>query len=73
MINRHRINAPTKVVADPAYSTECQFALEPSVTGLVALATEAGWDKQQVFYSLMCLAANRIDDRALVSTGVVLQ
>ncbi|KAB2726428.1 hypothetical protein [Brucella anthropi] len=57
MINRNRINGPTKAVADPSYVAECQFALEPSVFGLMKLATEAGWDSSQAATAIAILAA----------------
>jgi hypothetical protein len=54
------INPPTCLITDPTYLTECRFALEPSFTGLVRLAEKAGWDRQQVTYSLMMLAAEAL-------------
>lgn len=57
MMNRNRINAPTKKVADPSYFTECQFVLEPSVYGLMKLATAAGWDPRYAATAIAVLAA----------------
>lgn len=54
------INPPTCPTTDPAYHTECRFALEPSFTGLIRLAEKAGWERQQVTYSLMMLAAEAL-------------
>jgi hypothetical protein len=54
------INPPNCVITDPDYLTQCRFALEPSFTGLVRLAEKAGWDRQQVTYSLMMLAAEAL-------------
>lgn len=54
------INPPNCVITDPHYLVECRFALEPSFSGLVRLAEKAGWDRQQVTYSLMMLAAEAI-------------
>jgi hypothetical protein len=54
------INPPTCPITDPAYHTECRFALEPSFTGLVRLAEKAGWDRQQATYSIMMLAAEAL-------------
>ncbi|MCW8060419.1 hypothetical protein [Agrobacterium tumefaciens] len=42
------------------------FALEPSIFRLVELAKEAGWDEQQVFLALMCLAAMNIKDEGML-------
>jgi hypothetical protein len=54
------INPPNCIPTDPRYLVECRFALEPSFTGLVRLAEKAGWDRQQVTYSLMMLAAEAL-------------
>lgn len=60
-----RLNSPTKVVGDPLYPLECQFALEPSVIRLIDLATELGWEKQHVLCALMNLVASRVDEHVI--------
>lgn len=62
MINRSRINTPTKAVTDPNYIAECQFALEPSVYRLMELATEVGWDHRQAATAIAMLAAKMAGD-----------
>lgn len=57
MAKRVRINAPTKSLADADYAAECRFAIEPSFTKMIELAAAAGWDRQQVAFATMYLAA----------------
>ncbi|WP_266064382.1 hypothetical protein [Brucella intermedia] len=62
-----RINPPDNApVGSAHYQQDCIFALEPSVFGLVELAKEAGWDEQQVFFALMCLAVMNIKDEEML-------
>lgn len=56
------INPPQHPVDDSRYQPECQFALEPSVTKLLQLAEEAGWDARQAAYAIMMLAAQTASD-----------
>lgn len=64
-----RINPPgDESIGSRQYQRSCIFALEPSVTRLIELATEAGWDEQQVVYALICIAAPHINDRTLLGT-----
>lgn len=69
-----RINGPSgKFDKSLKYQEECQFALEPSVTRLIELATEAGWDRDQVVYAMLAVAAPHILDRALLEDGFTYQ
>jgi hypothetical protein len=60
MAKANRINPPSHALGDPQYQTHCQFALEPSVTKLLEMATAAGWDAAQVAYAIMMLAATNL-------------
>lgn len=69
-----RINGPSGTSNDSRRSQEeCQFALEPSVTRLIELATEAGWNHEQVVYAMLAVAAPHILDRALLEGGFTYQ
>ena len=57
MPKRVRINAPTRSVVDADYAAECRFAIEPSFIKLIELAVAVGWDRQQVAFAAMYLAA----------------
>ncbi|MND49420.1 hypothetical protein D3C81_1877850 [compost metagenome] len=62
-----RINGPSGTSEKSLkYQEECQFALEPSVTRLIELATEAGWDRDQVVYAMLSIAAPHILDSAFL-------
>jgi len=64
-----RINPPDdEPIGSPQYQRDCVFALEPSVTRLIQLAIDTGWDEQQVVIALLCIAAPHINDRTLVET-----
>lgn len=56
-----KINPPTKLPTDPLYHTECLQALEPSLSGLAALAIKAGWPQNVAAYALMVLSARMIE------------
>lgn len=61
-----RINGPSGASNNSLrYQEECQFALEPSVSRLIELAAEAGWDRDQVVFALLSIAAPHILDRRL--------
>lgn len=62
-----KINPPQHPVGDSKYQAECQFALEPSVTKLLQLAEEAGWDAHQAAYAVMMLAAQAATDAPTVA------
>lgn len=57
MTKRVRINVPTKSPDDINYAAECRFAIEPSFTKMIELAVAAGWDREQVAFATMYLAA----------------
>lgn len=68
MTTKFKINGPSKKpVGSWTYQDECVFALEPSVTSLIEMAIEAGWDRNQVGCALMCLAALAVDDGGLAA------
>lgn len=56
MSNSLRINPPTRTTKDAAYLQECEFALEPSVRGLMKLATAAGWEPKQAATAIAVLS-----------------
>ena len=57
MAKRVRINAPTISPADSAYAAECRFSIEPSFIKMIEMAVAAGWDRKQVAFATMFLAA----------------
>lgn len=57
-----KINPPGHPVDDSRYQPECQFALEPSVTKLLQMAEQAGWDPRQAAYAVMMLAAQAVTE-----------
>jgi len=69
-----RINGPIRSLNEGLrYQEECQFALEPSVTRLIELAIEAGWDHQQVVYALLNIAAPHVLDRTILEAEFTYQ
>lgn len=66
---RASINPPSRPFCEPAYQQECQFSLEPSLAGLVAMAEKAGWDRQQVLLAVMMLASGMIEAEKPVFTA----
>ncbi|WP_144862607.1 hypothetical protein [Mesorhizobium sp. J18] len=62
MARRVRINPPTNPIEHPDYLKECQFALEPSITKLIELASDAGWDRNQAAVAIMFLGAASASD-----------
>jgi hypothetical protein len=57
-----KINGPTRHLTDPAYLAECKFALGASVDSLMEQAVTAGWDPRGVAYSIMILAAEKVQE-----------
>lgn len=57
MAKRSRIHAPTKSLGDIDYTSECRFAIEPSLTKMIELAEAAGWQRSQVAIAVMFLCA----------------
>ena len=58
-----KVNAPTVSASHPNYRSECQFALEPSLQGLIDMAVEAGWDRRQVSLAIWFLAAQFVREQ----------
>lgn len=56
------INPPSLAISSMDYQTECQFALEPSVRGLLDKAVEAGWSRDQAATAIFALVFDSIDD-----------
>lgn len=54
------INPPSKASDNDSYQLECQFALEPSLAGLLRKATEAGWDEAHILVAILSFASERI-------------
>jgi hypothetical protein len=54
------INPPSTAVDANSYQLECQFALEPSLTGLTAKAQQAGWDDFHILAAIISYASMRI-------------
>jgi hypothetical protein len=47
-------------MTDPGYPDECKIAMAASFEALMAKAGAAGWEPRQVAYSLMILAAEKL-------------
>jgi hypothetical protein len=62
MASGNRINPPTHTPSDPQYPHECRFALEPSISRLIEMAVEAGWDRNHVAWAIMMLASSVAPD-----------
>lgn len=68
---RALINPPSLKIDTMDYQAECQFALEPSINGLLEVAESAGWDRQHAALAVVALASGRLsedsflEDRAL--------
>ncbi len=60
MAKTPKINPPEQEPSDAQYQAHCQFALEPSVTKLLKMAQDAGWEPRQAAYAVMVLAANSV-------------
>jgi hypothetical protein len=57
---KNKIKGPTRNPSDHEYQTECQMALEPSLSYLVDAAVKSGWPKRQATYALMVMAAKEL-------------
>lgn len=55
-----KINPPNHCATHVSYQRDCQLALEPSLTRLLEMAEEAGWDARQASYAIVMLAAERL-------------
>lgn len=58
---RARINPPSLSNDALSYQTECQFALEPSIRGLLNKAEEVGWDRKQALIALLSLSSEMLE------------
>ena len=59
-----KINPPENPVTHLNYQRDCQLALEPSLTKLLDMARDAGWDIHQATYAVMILAAANLKNQA---------
>ncbi|MCD4661463.1 hypothetical protein [Agrobacterium sp.] len=64
---RASINSPSLSNDTMDYQAECQFALEPSIQGLIEKAESAGWNRQQAALAIVALASEHLTD--LLSAG----
>lgn len=62
------INSPSNLACTMDYQTECTFALEPSITGLLDKAELAGWDRQQAVIAVLTVASLMLDEKAPPAT-----
>jgi hypothetical protein len=60
MLPAVKITRPIRYMTDPKYPDECKLALEASFEALMTKAVAAGWEPRQVAYSLMILAAEKL-------------
>ncbi|WP_454686060.1 hypothetical protein [Agrobacterium leguminum] len=66
---RAAINSPSLSIDTMDYQAECQFALEPSIHGLIEKAEHAGWNRQQAALAIVALASEHLTD--VLSAGGV--
>ncbi len=59
---RAAINSPSLSIDTMDYQAECQFALEPSIQGLIEKAEDAGWNRQQAALAIVALASEHLSD-----------
>ena len=59
---RALINPPSLQIDTMDYQAECQFALEPSIHGLLEKAESAGWDRKHAVLAIVALASGQIAD-----------
>jgi len=53
-----QINGPRTTWNHALYRQECQRSLEPSFTSLINAAAKAGWDRGEIAYAMLALAAD---------------
>ncbi|NTJ42472.1 hypothetical protein G6L28_07645 [Agrobacterium larrymoorei] len=63
---RALINSPSLSIDTMDYQAECQFALEPSINGLLEKAEGAGWDRQHAVLAIVALVSGQISEAAFV-------
>ncbi|MDS7597132.1 hypothetical protein [Agrobacterium tumefaciens] len=66
---RAAINPPSLSIGTLDYQSECQFALEPSIYGLIEKAEGAGWNRQQAAMAIIALASEHVGD---IATDIIL-
>ncbi|GAK70709.1 hypothetical protein G6L37_15120 [Agrobacterium rubi] len=59
---RALINSPSLSVDTMDYQVECQFALEPSINGLLEKAEGAGWDRKHAVLAIVALASGQVSE-----------
>ncbi|MBB3947690.1 hypothetical protein GGQ73_003658 [Rhizobium skierniewicense] len=59
---RALINSPSLSVDTMDYQAECQFALEPSINGLLEKAEGAGWDRKHAVLAIVALASGQVSE-----------
>lgn len=59
---RAAINAPSLHVRELDYLTECRFAIEPSIRGLLDAAEQAGWDREYATLAVIAVASGLTSD-----------
>lgn len=60
-----KINPPDREVTHLNYQRDCQMALEPSLTKLLDMARDAGWDLHEATYAVMILAAANLRSQSV--------
>ncbi len=63
---RAAINPPSLHTKGLDYLSECRFALEPSVVGLLDAACAAGWDRSTAALALISLIDESLHDNEIV-------
>ncbi|KXG86801.1 hypothetical protein [Agrobacterium bohemicum] len=59
---RALINSPSLSVDTMDYQAECQFALEPSIHGLLEKAEGAGWDRKHAVLAIVALVSGQVSE-----------
>ncbi|SCX27533.1 hypothetical protein [Agrobacterium rosae] len=63
---RALINSPSLSVDTMDYQVECQFALEPSINGLLEKAEGAGWDRQHAVLAIVALVSGQVSEATFI-------
>ncbi len=59
---RALINSPSLSIDTMDYQVECQFALEPSIHGLLEKAEGAGWDRKHAVMAIVALVSGQVSE-----------
>lgn len=62
---RISVDAPDVEPEHPEYQNACRSAIEPSVSKLLQLAADAGWNQKRAALALMFIAASLASDGEL--------